>query len=436
MRVLACLALHGVMICAALMLPAPAPAASQADWEQCADIRSRDAAERTIAACTRIVDDRGEPDQAKIAKAYYHRGNAWHVVGDARRALIDYSEAIRLDPKLGDAYAGRGVVWSRVGEQDLAIADFGLAIRLNPGMAMAYNDRGVARRNKGDLAGAIADYGEAIRLAPDLAVAYRNRGRALRSREQLDQAIADFDAAIRLDPGDAGSLASRCWARAVAGRDLDRALADCNESLRLRPGAAATLNSRGLVHLKRGAADRAVADYAAAAARNGRDADSLFGRGIARIKLGDLAGGEADIVAANAIAPGVADDYVGYGVMTAAAGAARTPPVAAPAPDPAAGRRDYQLTAQIGTRAAWDAFLKAYPSGLHADLARAQLEKLRAAELEATGAIDRAKAEQDRKDRLARAQEALLEQERLARLEAERRGAAAAASPPPGRDRR
>jgi hypothetical protein len=39
-------------------------------------------------------------------------------------------------------------------------------------------------------------------------------------------------------------------------------------------------------------------------------------------------------------------------------------------------RRDYELAAQINTKAAWDAFLKTYPKGFYADLARAAQSKL------------------------------------------------------------
>jgi uncharacterized caspase-like protein len=39
-------------------------------------------------------------------------------------------------------------------------------------------------------------------------------------------------------------------------------------------------------------------------------------------------------------------------------------------------RRDYELAAQINTKAAWDAFLKNYPKGFYADLARAAQSKL------------------------------------------------------------
>ena len=45
-------------------------------------------------------------------------------------------------------------------------------------------------------------------------------------------------------------------------------------------------------------------------------------------------------------------------------------------PRVALAARDYELAAKVGTKEAWDAFLAAHPTGFHAELARAQREKL------------------------------------------------------------
>ena len=65
-------------------------------------------------------------------------------------------------------------------------------------------------------------------------------------------------------------------------------------------------------------------------------------------------------------------------------------PVEKPAPvDPEAQARvDYELAAQIGTREAWDSFLASHATGLYADLARAQNNKLSAAQQTRTKADD------------------------------------------------
>ena len=53
------------------------------------------------------------------------------------KAIADYGEAIRLDPKYAAAYNNRGIAWSAKSEYDMAIADYGEAIRLDPGLALA-----------------------------------------------------------------------------------------------------------------------------------------------------------------------------------------------------------------------------------------------------------------------------------------------------------
>ena len=73
-------------------------------------------------------------------------------------------------------------------------------------------------------------------------------------------------------------------------------------------------------------------------------------------------------------------------LVAAPADPARSDPAPRPAPAPipvdpdARMVRDYQLAAQIGTREAWDLFLRRYPEGFYADLARAQRSKLAAFE--------------------------------------------------------
>jgi uncharacterized caspase-like protein len=83
-------------------------------------------------------------------------------------------------------------------------------------------------------------------------------------------------------------------------------------------------------------------------------------------------------------------------------------PAKATAPAPAAAvadaradvRRDYELSLQLGTRAAWDTFLKSYPTGFYADLAKGQLDKI-GAEDARVAATAKARATAEQKERLA-----------------------------------
>ena len=122
------------------------------------------------------------------------------------------------------------------------LVEYDEAIQLNPDSADAHFNRGKAKRQDPS---AIADYDEAIRLNPDFAEAYFHRGclkTYFRRREPtlaarhkaLRSAIADFDEAIRLDFPE---LLHAYYMRGLAKYDLDRyeaAIVDCDEALRLK----------------------------------------------------------------------------------------------------------------------------------------------------------------------------------------------------------
>jgi lipoprotein NlpI len=123
--------------------------------------------------------------------------------GDLDRAMADYNEAIRLDPKLALAFNNRAIAYAEKGDLDRAIADYNEAIRLDPKYADAFNNRAIAYADKGDADRAMANYNEAIRLNPKLAVAFHFRGIANLYVGSLPKALADLSQASKLDPKDA-----------------------------------------------------------------------------------------------------------------------------------------------------------------------------------------------------------------------------------------
>ena len=131
---------------------------------------------------------------------YFRKGNDYANQGDYGKAIEDYDEAIRLDPKYAGAYHSRGQAYGLLGQYERAIEDFDEAIRLDPQYAKAYNNRGNAYQELGQYERAIEDYDEAIRLDPQDAVTYHNRGYAYHNLGQYERAIEDYDEAIRLDP--------------------------------------------------------------------------------------------------------------------------------------------------------------------------------------------------------------------------------------------
>ncbi len=75
----------------------------------------------------------------------------------------------------------------------------------------------------------------------------------------------------------------------------------------------------------------------------------------------------------------------------------RRPPRAAPALSAQAeARRDYELALQLGNKSALDAFLKQYPDGFYASLAKLQLDKIAAEEIRVAATEKARLAEQER----------------------------------------
>ena len=85
------------------------------------------------------------------------RGIALDAKGEHDKAIVEYSEAIRLDPRSVLAYNGRGVAWAKQGQYDKAMTDFDEAVRINPNFAYTYNSRGAVWASKREYDKAIAD---------------------------------------------------------------------------------------------------------------------------------------------------------------------------------------------------------------------------------------------------------------------------------------
>jgi tetratricopeptide (TPR) repeat protein len=127
--------------------------------------------DRAIAAYTDAL--RMAPSEAA---GYYGRGYCYYARQDAERAATDFVEGMRLDPALLDSYAtvvsknycNRAEAWQQQKEWNRAILDYTEAIRVQPKTEAFYGYnwylRGGCYLSKGDFDSAIADFDEAIRL--------------------------------------------------------------------------------------------------------------------------------------------------------------------------------------------------------------------------------------------------------------------------------
>jgi len=142
----------------------------------------------------------GEADTPKDAETFLDRGIMFANQGDYNKAIMDFNDALDINPNYSSAYNNRGIVYFHQKDYNKAIADYTQAIRLNPNKAAMYYNRGIAYRHINEYDKAIIDYNLAIRLNPEYMLAYNNRGYIHFLRKDYSRAITDFEAALRIDP--------------------------------------------------------------------------------------------------------------------------------------------------------------------------------------------------------------------------------------------
>ena len=101
---------------------------------------------RATSTCARPLQHRpGDGRPAYYASsAVQNRGNIYRRQRDDERALRDYEQAIRLNPRNAGAYVNRGVILADRGDHEAAIQDFDEAIRFNPKLPEAFYNRAMS----------------------------------------------------------------------------------------------------------------------------------------------------------------------------------------------------------------------------------------------------------------------------------------------------
>jgi tetratricopeptide (TPR) repeat protein len=164
------------------------------------------------------------------ARAHTNLGIALAESGRVADAVVQYQEAIRIEPAIPAAQLNLCIALTRLGRPAEALPHGEAAVRMDPGNANAHVDLGLALVALGRAAEALPHYAEALRLQPQAADVPADLGVALEQLGRSAEAVAHFEAALRLDPTRAQTWCDLAGAyeqqgdRAAARRAVEHAL--------------------------------------------------------------------------------------------------------------------------------------------------------------------------------------------------------------------
>lgn len=295
-------------------------------------------AKRDLAGALASYDEAIRRDREHaFAWSYNNRGNVYldEVPPDPDRAIPNYEEALRIDPKLAQAHSNLGNALKLKGDLAGALNSYEAAIAIDPNFANPHNGRGNVFYDKGDMANAIASYTEALKIDPDDIPARVNRGYAELVAKNLTAALEDLDRAIGTIERRASGVDPKLAARAYMGRgsahnmistNPEAAIADFERAISLDKGAAFAYVGRATAHEALGAYQLALDDYQRAI-----DADrgpiaayfrivAYFKRGSFYLSRRAVDKSIADFDALVQLAPKEGYGYLGRGIVRAMRG--------------------------------------------------------------------------------------------------------------------
>lgn len=157
-------------------------------------------ADQVIAACTEALT-RTDLSSEGMSVLHQRRATASFEGGDFQDAIIDFSEAVRLDPKSSAALAGRGLAYYSREQYAQAIYDFTAALALNPDDLFSHSIRGVSYVKIDKYESAVEDLTAVLSSKQGgTPMDHYYRGVAYLGLGDKAKAKADFNACLKMVP--------------------------------------------------------------------------------------------------------------------------------------------------------------------------------------------------------------------------------------------
>lgn len=195
--------------------------------------------------------------------AHDYLGQALTEAKDFSAATREFTEALRLDPRLPGPRNNLGIVLLRTGRVADALANYRELARIHPDFPYAHANLGRALTRAGRVADAIAEFQEALRLQPDKAAWHDELGNLLARDGRAPEAVTEFEAVLRIEPRDADAQNNLGSALLQSGR-VAESIGHFETALQLNPELPDAKINLGSALVKTGRSSEAVAYYKSA----------------------------------------------------------------------------------------------------------------------------------------------------------------------------
>jgi tetratricopeptide (TPR) repeat protein len=122
-----------------------------------------------IRVCTAALEKGGIQGET-LSITLSNRGLGYLRNKEYDKSIIDFSEALLINPKNPYAFNSRGEAWREKGNTDRALADFAEALNVDPSFTAAYYNRGVTFERQNNAAAARTEYQKALDQTGDRAI--------------------------------------------------------------------------------------------------------------------------------------------------------------------------------------------------------------------------------------------------------------------------
>ena len=220
-----------------------------------------------------------------------------------------FSDIVEKYPESSVGWNNRGLANSNIGNDKKAVSDYSEAIRINRTSVFAYNNRGISYSNLNHFNKAIADFNIALQLSPDFLQGYYNRADTYGKYNKIAEAIADYTKVIELRPKFANAYTQRGLLLAKSG-NFKKALPDMNRAIELQSNSAEFYMNRGVVSLNLKDFQSSINDFSKAISLKPNFKMAYFNRGLAKINSGKINEGCNDMQKAYQLGYSAASGFI------------------------------------------------------------------------------------------------------------------------------